>query len=153
MIADRIMHVKGKEIGKSNPIIAEAPWALSTATHAISCNTFNAEKNLEPKLPKVDFMVSIAFNLMRAPISPVKNSNIPPMMCPRINGSQMVLIGAEEASCIPASISETEIATPNQMTAFEKSPVCSSIFCPLKSLFSIDLCFHNTKKLCRFKWV
>ena len=32
----------------------------------------------------------------------------------------MESIGAEEASCIHASISETEIATPNQITPFEK---------------------------------
>ena len=42
------MHVRVKEIGKFNPIIAAAPCAFSTATHAISCITFNEEKNLEP---------------------------------------------------------------------------------------------------------
>ena len=84
-------------------------------------------------MPKVDLMVSIAFNLRRAPISPVKNSSMPPMMWPRTKGSQMESRLFMEASCIPASISETEIATPNQITPFEKSPVRSSIFCPLKN--------------------
>ena len=127
MIRERIMHVKVKDIGKFNPIIAAAPWAFSTATHAISCITFNEEKNLDPKLPKVDLIVSIAFTRRRAPTNPVKNSNIPPIMCPSTNGSQMESIGDEEASCIPASISETETATPNQITPFEKRPVRFSI--------------------------
>ena len=130
MIAERIMQVIAKDIGKFNPIIAAAPWAFKTATHAISCITFSDEKNLDPKLPKVDLMVSIAFTRRRAPTSPVKNSSIPPIMWPSINGSHMESIGAEVASCIPASISETDIATPNQITAFEKRPVRYSILCP-----------------------
>ena len=44
----------------------------------------------------------------------------------------MESIGAEEASCIPASISETEIATPNQITPFEKKT--STIFHVLPTL-------------------
>ena len=82
-------------------------------------------------------MVSIAFTLRRAPTNPVKNSSIPPIMCPSINGIQMESIGDEEASCIPASISETETATPNQITPFEKRPVRFSILFQLK----IDLLF------------
>ena len=130
MIAERITHVKGKEIGKFRPINAAAPWEFSTATHAMSWNTFNAEKNLEPKLPKVDWMVSIAFNLTRAPISPTKNSMIPPMRCPSTNGIQEELSVDMEAICMPASISDTEIATPNHITPFEKRPVRFSILCP-----------------------
>ena len=128
MIRERMTQVMGNDMGRFNPIIAAAPCAFSTATHAISWNTFNEEKNLDPKLPKVDLMVSIALSRTFAPISPVKNSSIPPIICPRINGTQMESIGEEEASCIPASISETETATPNHITAFENSPVRLSIF-------------------------
>ena len=130
MIAERITHVKGKDIGKFKPINAAAPWALSTATQAISWNTFNAAKNLDPKLPKVDLVVSIAFNLTRAPISPTKNSIIHPIRCPSTKGIQEELSVDMEAICIPASISETDIATPNHMTPFEKRPVRFSMICP-----------------------
>ena len=46
--AARIIDIIGKDTPKFNPINACVPCAFSTATHAISCITFNAAKNLEP---------------------------------------------------------------------------------------------------------
>ena len=68
-------------------------------------------------------MVCIAFNLRRAPIRPTEKRRIPPIICPSIKGIQIDCTGAAEPSCIPAIISETEMATPNHITAFVKSPV------------------------------
>jgi hypothetical protein len=110
-------------MGRLRPASAEAPCAFSTATQASNWKTFKAAKNLEPYLPNEEAVVSIAFRRTRAPIRPTKNSKMPPSTCPRISGSQRDP-GADAAPIsIPASISETEMATPNQIIPFEKRPV------------------------------
>ena len=123
----RIADVISNEIGKFKLTRASAPWAFKTATHAINCITFNVEKNLDPYLPKADLVVSIAVTLSFAPINPMKKSNIPPRMCPRTNGIHKESKDDAVAICMPASISETDIATPNHINAFVKIPVRFSI--------------------------
>ena len=126
----RITQVIGKETGKLRPAKAEAPCAFSTATQASNWKTFSAAKNLEPYLPNVDCVVSIAFRRTRAPIRPTKKSSMPPKTWPRISGSQREP-GADAAPIsMPASISETDIATPNQIIPFEKRLVRFSILDP-----------------------
>ena len=123
MSAARITHVRGNEIGKLSPAKAEAPCAFKTATQASNWNVFNAAKNLEPYLPNVDLVVSMAFKRTRAPMRPTKKSKMPPKMCPSTSGSQSESLAAAAPISIPASISETEMATPNQIIPLEKSPV------------------------------
>jgi len=116
----RIMHVSGKEMGKLSPAKADAPWAFKTATQASNWKVFNAAKNLEPYLPKVDEVVSMAFSLTRAPIRPTKKSRTPPRRWPSSSGNNERLLSEAAPISMPASISETEMATPNQMIPFEK---------------------------------
>ena len=97
-------------------------------------------------MPKVDLIDSIAFTLRRAPIRPTAKSNNPPIMCPSINGIHIEFIGAPVAVCIPASISETEIATPNHMIVFVKRPVRFSMYCPQKQRLTIIYLVNLFKK-------
>jgi len=124
------MQITGKDTGRFKLPNARAPCAFSTATHATSCSTFRAAKNLDPYLLKVDSVISIAFIRTLAPMYPTKNSNIPPNICPSTTGSHNEDKVEAFPIPIPASISETEIATPNQITAFVKSPVRFSIVAP-----------------------
>ena len=125
------MHVNGNDIGRFRLAKAVAPCEFKTATHATSCNTFKVAKNLDPYLPNVDEVISIAFSRMDAPMYPTKKRSIPPNMWPRISGNHSEDSDVVAPIPIPASISETEIATPNQIIAFDKSPVRFSILFPL----------------------
>ena len=131
----RITQVSANEIGKLSPAKADAPCAFKTATQASNWNVFSAAKNLEPYLPNVDVVVSMAFKRTRAPIRPTKKSIMPPKTCPRTSGSHNVFAADAAPISMPASISETEMATPNQIIPLEKSPVRFSIFASLRSHF------------------
>lgn len=114
----RIMHIVGNDIGRFRLVIAVAPCAFSTATHATSCSTFSVAKNFAPYLLKVFVVISIAFVRNDAPMYPTRKSSIPPSMCPSISGSHDELIVDAFPIPIPASISDTDIATPNHIIAF-----------------------------------